>query len=339
MIKIIFKNPIVKLLLFLTLVVAVLTIYLFVKNLSSGIKKQSLIKPQVESQTVNPINLKYSFIGTLPQLASNDAVYQNQATQLTQNLADQISQKLDFKVSVKIYDDVLGKLYSYSQNNQSLLIYPNPILIAYSNSNPASKEKLNKTQLIEKANAVLNNFKDYFNQNLTLSPAYIQLMMTDFQGAFIKTDDPNEATHAQISFNYLLNQKPIVDTTYQNYPIKIILNLDGSINKFDMLLPPQNLTKLGQVELTNPSQALEAINSGQGTISYLNNPNQAYTNLYDGDIEQASLNSLEIVYLYDPSQHSLQPFYRFSGTAKDKNNEIIDVAVIITALPQDLFKK
>jgi len=193
-------------------------------------------------------------------------------------------------------------------------------------------------QYLDKAKQFLES-KNLLSDVWSLDNGNIQPVTTDPQGIAIPIQNINAAKYVKVNFNYLLSELSIIDKLHRDYPVQLLLNLDGSVRKLTALLPPSGIKSVGTANTTTPQQALEAINNGQGTFSRLNNPEVAYTEIKQGDMSNATFNTVELVYVYDYDTGSIQPFYRFQGYGYTKDGTKIEVGVIITALPQDLYQK
>jgi len=314
---------------------ALLTSY----NLSREIQPQSLPKPTFDA---NPsISLKFLYNGQLPQLEGNHSVYKssdpNQS--ISESSIASYGLSLGFEQTFKYLPGAESDSYVFNKPSEGLIVSTNPNTIEYGNYNESQNSiKLKQDEYIPK---VLNFLKisQLLSDNWSLDKGYVQLMITDGQGITIPTQNPTEAKYVEVKFNYLIDNKPMIDKQYRGYPIKILMNLDGSIKKATILLPPSNIQEVGRSASTTPQQALQAINAGQGTFTSLNNPEVAYTEIRQGDMESATFNSVELVYVYDYDTGSIQPFYRFQGYGYTTNGDKIEVGVIITALPQDVYQK
>jgi hypothetical protein len=335
-IKIILKNPLFIFLFIFAFILIGVGIFLNFSDSQKSIKPQTLPKATFAPQAID-LKLRYSYVGQLPIFENQFLIYQLLPENNLENQIEKVASQFGFSQSPQILKGVDFTSYVFNKDDESLTINSKPFSIEYNNYLQSSSDKLNRQVLENAAQIFIQNI--VLGDNFSYGAPYIQLMTTDFQGILMPTNSPENAQFAQISYNYLIDEIPVIDKGRQDYPIQILLNLDGSIKKATITLPPQNLEKIGQAKLTDPQEALNAINAGQGIISHLNNPQQAYTRVEPGDISRANLNSLEVIYLYDYDNLTLQPYYRFSGSGRTNDGDLIEIAVLITALPQEVYKK
>jgi len=333
-----FKNPIIIILLILALFSFFGSLMLIMIKNSRQVKPQSLPFPTFSSDV--DIKFKYSFSGQMPQLASKQTIYQtsNTSSSLSEQIISQYGIEFGFDSQSKFVQGVDNSVYLFKGENTSLSISTNPASLRYGNYIQTPNNRISLDKYLSKARDFLEN-KQLVSKVWSLDNGYVQPVSIDPQGIAIPISDFNKAKYIELKFNYLLDKLSLIDKLHRDYPVQILLNLDGTVRKATILLPPSNIESLGSADTTLPQQALEAINNGQGTFSRLNNPEVAYTEIKQGDMSNATFNTVELVYVYDYDTGSIQPFYRFQGYGYTKDGDKIEVGVIITALPQELYQK
>jgi hypothetical protein len=318
-----------------TISIVSLNIILWFSELNQPLPAQSLPQPTLKP-TVQQQRLTYTFTGNLPKLATTKPVFTTspQPNSLEQTAAN-IAAQLNFSGSPQINDTPYGTSYLYVYNDQSVSIKESPFLISYDNNAQQLQNTLDEQTLITNANQ--------FIQPLISSSINIQLIsQTPMQkrvNNIHQAPSFEQADYLALSYAFKLNNTPIISKNHQTYPIDILMNLDGTVRKTTITMIPDQLEEIGTATLSTPAEALEAINNGQGIISTLNDPTVPYTVLEPGEIRTATLSSVEVVYLYDHDINQLQPYYRFAGTAESSLKRTIEIEVLITALPQEVFQQ
>jgi hypothetical protein len=339
--KLILQKPIVKLLLLLfifCLILFFMVLGQYLKEKDREIKQESLPKSNLPP-TVDRLQLRYEYIGALPNLLTKASVYHIKEEQiLTKERAQEIGLRLGFKAVMRSVNDILGTTYIFNEGDRSLVIYPDPILLEYYDFSKVSDNRLKEEKLKERAQNFIKPIFSNYGKTLELGNSYIEYKKNDFQGVAINAPTIEEAEFAEISYSLNLNGLPVISKDRQNVPIKILLNLDGSVRKATATLFSEQLKDIGIAELTLPSQAFSAINNGMGTISTLNDPKEGYTDIKASEISESKLRSLELIYIYDEDAKLVSPFYRFSGTAKASEDKLLEIEILITALPETVFK-
>ena len=331
-----YKNPLVIILLILIIFIGLTTLFLFIKQSKQEIPQQSLPKPSLPP-SAQQVRLQYAYAGTLPTFKDPVIIYNtNSQLALTPEKAQTMAGQFGFSQSPQVLKDISGDVYLFSTNGEELFIYPKPLRLEYRHTSNANTQKATQKELMDAGSVFLN-------QHLQIDPyslgkAYLEYLKAAGNG-MVAAQTLEEADYVQISYNLSLNNYPVVSKDRKDAPIILLLNADSSITKATITLLPQDLQSIGNAILASPDQALTAINAGQGTISLLNNPDEVYTEVDPRTVSFATLTSLELVYVYDFDSLTLQPYYRFFGNAKTTLGETLDVEILITALPQEVYKK
>ncbi|NMB56689.1 hypothetical protein GYA19_01975 [Candidatus Beckwithbacteria bacterium] len=334
------KSKLLIILIIVTILIIALNIGMAIFKNQKSIEEGSLpatnIKPNIEN-----LNLKYQYKGELSEVSKTATVYNIAKQQvLTPNLAQEIAQSLGFTEPAEGLDDISGTVYLFKKNdgNTTLTIYPNPLKIKYSDYSQTQGEPVEQKTIISLAQDFLTK-NNFIEKPFALSKPYFEYKAVDFQGILIDPETSQDIKYAKISYNLDLEETPIVDQNSQTYPIEITSRLDGTILKAEITFIPNEIIKIGTADLAPAKDALDAINNGTGSIVKLNNPKIAYTQIDNQDITTATLYSLELIYVYDYDNQILAPFYRFSGVGNNKNGDVLEIEVLINALPQEYFKK
>ena len=330
-------NKTIKIIFFaLILVVFILGITVYV--LKQKPKVSNIPQPSIKP-TIDQIKLQYQFQGQLPTLADHVNVYKLQNVQLFDGEKSKtVAKQVGFSSEITVLKDVNGDFYAFTDSAKQLYIFPNPPEIRYRNFNESTQTQLTQLELIAKAESFVSQFNSLTSPFVITKP-YLQYKTSEVEGTYYNTQNSNQAKYAQVDFDLTIDTIPIIPKSHQSNAISLLLNLDGSVRKASISLIkglPQNM---GQTELTPVQIALQAINAGGGLISKFDNPTQAYTQIDATTVSSATLRSLELIYLYDFDTNTLQPYYRFSGTANTTSIELIEIEVLITALPQEVFQQ
>jgi len=341
-IKKVITKPIFIILASLAIILFILSIILQILAANKTIKPQTLPRPSLKTDIIQPISLQYRYSGQLPQLTTKFSVYSvpQNTDQFQAPMIAEIGRNFNFTQSPALDQGIEFSTAIFTKPNVDLIISFPPLTIEYGNYQPAQRPKnlIDSEQFVNLAKSFLTA-KNILSNAVTLDNGYVQLLQTDQQGIGLPVSDPNLADYVSVNFNYLLESKPLVDKRRRDYPVKLVFNLDSSIRKATVIYPPTQIDTIGTADITTPDQALQAINNGLGTFSKLNDPSIAYTELNQNDMNTATFNSVELVYVYDYESSSIQPFYRFQGYGYTQDGAKIEVGVIITALPQDLYQE
>lgn len=334
------KTILIIILSFLVVGVIGLNVYLTWQKQANQIPPRSIAPVQFALPS-QQAKLKYQYYGELPQLNNTVELFKlNNNFVLNQDRAVIYAQAFGFNANPETWSNSGRTSYFFQNGSQSLLIIDNPLKIEFTDFSEriiSPAQTLSLEQLTPLATSFIQK-PNLFNQSLSLDVTNAQ-PVKELGGSAIPVNSINLAKYVLIDFNLQLNSVPILSKVNQIAPIQTLVNLDGSVRKATITLIPDQLESIGTAELTKPEEALAALNTGQGLISKLHNPNEAYTVLQPGEISAATLSSLELVYIYDHDIQQLQPYYRFSGNAQTTRGEMIEVEVLITALPQEVFKK
>lgn len=339
--KRIITKPIFVILAIIAILLFVISIIIQVTASKRTIQPQTLPKPSLKPNIIQPISLQFSYAGQMPEFNTKMAVYSSSiaSDQFQEPLLADIGKSFGFTQSPIMDQGIEFNTAIFNKTNEDLVISYPPLTIDYGKYQTTQKPKSlnNSDQFLKFAQSFINS-KNILSKTVALDSGYVQLSKTDEQGISLPVIDPNQADFIIVNFNYLLDNKPLIDKRNRDYPIKLVFNLDGSIRKATIIYPPTQINTLGNADITTPAQALQAINNGQGTFSKLNDPTVAYTELKQNDMNTATFNSVEIIYVYDFDNGAIQPFYRFQGYGYTQNGDKIEVGVIITALPQSLYQ-
>ena len=320
------------------LLLGAVNLYLAWQKRIQPIKPNSLTQPSIPP-LVSQYKLTYQYVGELPQLAKNVPVYQIADSFFTAEKAVQLASDFGFKQTPEILDDNGNKIYFFSQDNLSLTISTNPTRVEYGNYQEPSGTILPQQEVTSLVNSFIQKANIFGKSQIGYKLSYTRpLQVTPSSEKMIETDY-EKANYLELTYNLLLNTYPVIPKDLQTDAIAILANKDGSIRKATITIVSQQVSIIGNATLAEPEAALQAMNAGGGIIATFNNPKQTYTQIDARTISSAQLRSLELVYLYDYDLKTLQPYYRFSGSAVTSNKDQINLSVLITALPQDLYKK
>ncbi|NMC35882.1 hypothetical protein GYA49_02440 [Candidatus Beckwithbacteria bacterium] len=332
------KKKYIFILIIALVIIVIVGIILAWQKQTNQIAVNTLPKPSVKPTTTQ-LNLTYQYVGELPTFNKQITIYSTGKDEaFSSQEIQEYGQKFGFTNSSKQLQDISGIVYSFKQNDLSLSIFSNPPSLSYRNFTSPGSNKLSQKDLVAKAQEFLDTAQ-IIGKQVMLSTPYLQPIAGSQTGEGLLKTTMDQASYVEINYNLVLDKLPIIPKDRQSYPITLLLNLDGSIRKASLTIFTKELSSLGKVTPAEPAAALQAINAGGGLLSKFSNPNQAYTEIDSNMISTATLRSLELVYLYDYDTNTLQPYYRFSGTANTTSAELIEIEVLITALPQEVFQQ
>ncbi|MGI5827683.1 MAG: hypothetical protein ACOX6V_01525 [Patescibacteria group bacterium] len=307
-------------------------------------KKRQAIPPQTLPQTSLPpteqqFSLKYSYLGELPTLQRSAPVYTFEGEQmLNQERALELAAPWGYSGEPQSFPDTSGTVFVFTDTNTSLTIYSSPAHLEYIDfTEKPLAAMLSEEELLNTASLFLSQRLSH-SRLFALSKPYITYKTSDGFNMF-DTSSLEQADYVELRYTYTLESLPVISKETQDHPIVLLLNVDGSVRKASITLFTENLTPLGTTQLTKPQEALNAVNSGLGTISTLHDPEVAYTQVQPQSITQAAFHSLELIYIYDADNRQILPYYRFSGIATTIDERRLEIEVLLTALPQEVFQK
>jgi hypothetical protein len=243
-------------------------------------------------------------------------------TAMSENQIKTIASLFQFTTSPIIGDDsyLKTKVYLYSKEKQTLIIYPDIQKISYSNhANDISKPiDPNKQVNIEKI------IKEYLSTRvfapLSINP---EIFKPDVIKTMYKGDEQEGAQNQKANINTIR----FVTTTPNNYPIVGMSynlgSLFGEINADDQITKIEldsvtDIGRTGQVKLYSQEEAAKA--------APYNAVIQTIDGIYEGDISQTALKKITItgvrlVYLKEQTgqQKYLQPVIDMNGIATLSN--------------------
>ncbi len=321
----------------LIIVVGFLNLYVVYRQNRQSIPSQSLPQPSLPP-VATQVKLQYTFSGDLSQVLQTAPVYTVTNTPtVTGQWGDEIAREFGFTSSGEILEDIRGKVYFYKQSPQSLTIFPQPFRIEFTDATKITPTRLSQDQLIAVAESFLQNIP-FLNTTFELTLSSFQPIQSIGSQEGYTTTSLSESEYIDIRYDVTLNEIPVLAKDRQNSPIQFLMTPDGTIRKATITLIPDQVNKVGDAQLTQPQVALEALNTTAGTVAKISNPQQAYTRITPNSISSATLATAEVILLYDYDTATLQPHYRFTGTAVTTTRETLDIEVLITALPQEVFK-
>jgi len=342
-------NNKLRLIVFLSIIIVILlVVYVIIdhKNRQTTIQKNSVDK--IDLNKSEEVVLNYNYVGEFPNLEKTALAYEiikreidvDEIKNLINNFGFQEKDIFQGKYSYYASDMDKSVNYDAKSNFFQYLSYEEPIKTILEENELISRSK----EFLEKNNLIDEKFK--------LSDPEIKYVSSDGYN-LIMVDHLVEAKYLQIRYNLLLNESPVISSERKNEPIEVLVNLDGTIKKASaMILFGSEFKKLGQAQLTQIHDALDAINDGMGVISEVIDPNSSYSSLTEEDFiksipglgqidigKNVLFNNIEIIYVWDNNTNSIQPFYRFSGMLNHAYSEDISIKVLIQALPEYLYKQ
>ncbi len=146
-----------------------------------------------------------------------------------------------------------------------------------------------------------------------------------------ETSPPQTATVVSLSFSYTIQDIPVFYKSQSEYPFFMFVDSENQILKF--IFSPQLITfdlQPTPKKVLSIDQALSNIKSGQGAIiSATQGMNQPLSLKV---ITSAILDDVKLEYREDVETQLIYPFFRFTGTAKNNQNDDLNVEIITPAV-------
>lgn len=120
----------------------------------------------------------------------------------------------------------------------------------------------------------------------------------------VRTNDPFKADLIQINFSSLINNTPIINSSFLNGEINVIINKEKNIYSINYSYIPIIVENEGTYPLISPSYASTLIKQGRGE---LNLPTVS------SESPKIVVNKYSFGYKLDPSYQYFQPIYIFEG--------------------------
>jgi hypothetical protein len=321
-----------------TTILFILNLVIFLRDKTSEIKPQTL--PETSFPSIHqPNNVRFSYAGDIPKLQTSASVYEvTDKIIATREIAEEYAEKFNLSNLNQTIEGISGNLYIFTGEITRLYVYSEPLKLVYDDFNESTANRVSEEEFIDKAVLFLNRYLE-LTSPLSLGNPYLTFLTTTETGeSYIRANSLHEAKNIQVDYNFILDGLPLIDKNLQSSPALILFNPDGTIKKATITIFPNQLVKVGTASLTNPREALGAINAGEGVISKFYNPDVGYSEIESRKIINSTFHSLELVYVYDYDSDQVHPFYRFIGIA-EVGGETLEVEALITALSQEVFIK
>lgn len=326
----------------LTLLVVLLNVFLVKEPEIENLPEITLPENQKTAD-----NVQFKFVGEIPSIEKEVKIYNNLSEgTISEEKIIEIGKSFGFNVEPQLTETTLGDIYKFKNDSALLTINKNSTEINYLRISDESEE------FVIKGSDNLEQIAKDFLKELKIFDQQFSFKSTGDVKSFLKNEDKgtlinsglNEANRFALELDILVDNKKLISKLTQDVPMTITIDQSGKVVGFTSdLLFLDKFNVEGKIELAPVEQAIKAINEGQGQISVIRNKNELgyedYVFVELGDIKTSELTELELIYIYDQSIHQLQPYYKFSGSAVKKNGFPLLIEVLITAVPQDIFRK
>ena len=324
----------------LVLILGIVTVIAHYIELSQSVTPEELPKPSIPALVEKDKNLTFVFGGTFPEFPNRIGVYKLDASVPELTVAQADWYRDQFKMSVAAdYSDRAYTTYYYNEDSRSLSVSQNPLRLEYTDTAEHDVAKIDlsgKKTLSEWTNRFVDYDAILGSEYRLIDPTLTLKKRVDVYN-LIEVDSLTDADILTLSSYITYEGIPVLNQDRQTYPVEILTELDGHVIKATFSVFPPNPSFEGEVEVITPEKAVDALNGGSGSISVLNDPNLVYSDVSTRDIDSATIDTIEMVYIYDDDNLIFQPFYRLVGNALKTNGRPIEIEVLLSAVPEDFY--
>lgn len=191
--------------------------------------------------------------------------------------------------------------------------------------------RLAEQDLISNAEAKLKEILPTTNTPIAVETEYIRYFANSIES--YEEVSPVDAGYASIPFSYSFGGYPyrFDKIPYSNFEVGI--NMDGGvkyISFFPQFFDSQVVSEKTLIPIEEATTNISEQKASITTFQYVNENDIRELNL--NSLQQVNLTEIEVQYRLDLSLNMLYPFFAFSGTAVDQNNNQLRVQIITPAV-------
>ncbi len=205
-----------------------------------------------------------------------------------------------------------GKTYFWTNNDFSLIVYSKSNEIVYTANIDLSRKnkQLSNDAIIKTAKNFLIEKRLFKEEELFFS--FITYMDVEFDEIYITSKE--KANAYKVSFSPIKTDYKLVTLNPQNSPINVWVATDGTIIKVE-------IKYLGDIKLSDESYILKNLQDIKNEIKNFVIVSLDDGNIYPGDLskndlQDTTVNSLELAYLVDFPNNLIQPIFLLNGKTK-----------------------
>lgn len=256
---------------------------------------------------------------------------------LNDTTATQIAKNLDFTSSPIVAEDVNnGTTYIWNNQGSSITIIPNAKTVRYYSSNKdinVADKKLSDESMIKTAEDFLVDKIGLTKDNFKFSNFLYFNKFAGLEG--YKTVSKNNAAVIQMNFYPSSSDYPVYTINDKNtvYMVQILKN--GDVYYAEIELPGTLSKEQQNHKLLNFQEIKDSIMNS--IIISMNDKNVNLLDLGSDAITAVSIESIDLVYLYDkPDSSFLQPIFLFRGKAGLKGEkEEVNISLYLPAISKN----
>lgn len=261
-----------------------------------------------------------AFTGSLPSFPTKLAVGQAKATQASeQYVVSQLVSTYQLKKLDVPPNTWVGDAYSLNKDQQTGNYY------LAKNQVTTQTAFVNQPQAVAAAAALLQ--KTFPDISLKSFESQSQFFTANVEP---KTVDPSQAQIVLIPFAYLLNNLPVFYQNQSAFPFEIYITADNQVQK---LIFNPNFIQVSPIQDQAIISVPQAItNMKSGNVSVISSIRDVISPGDFSQISSANMTSVQLEYRVDATNQLIYPFYHFSGTGKNLQNEDLKLELITPAI-------
>ncbi len=313
----------------LTIFITILVVLLISSVILRLMTPQTITVPEPTSETLTQnivggtttfSNISYS--GSSPSFSTKAPIMKQIQDTNAQLLEQQITTKLNLKKTTlanNYWQNDQGQSLTYDRFNKSYFLVVAPIT-------DTGDFKLSQTDLIGQAQAYLLDLL-----SLELSP------LTDQITYYLEPEEHPEvttyenATAVKIPFAQTVEGIPVMFEGRAEVPFFVTLDMSGNVSTVSFTPNIVTFETLGEKNLIGIDQAIENINTkNQGTI--ISAGVETTIDITLDEIVRGDLTTVSLEYRVDETTGYILPYYRFSGTLYNSDNNKYMVELITPAV-------
>jgi hypothetical protein len=218
---------------------------------------------------------------------------------------------------------------SYLRDELMLSRYTPPEVMLEQIANPPPTG-INTQQAISRATLFVNSiFEEQQYVPQLSSIAYLEGMMEPHPSS------EQNAHYAEISFAQQIDSLPIILEQELVAPIRVMVSNNYLIQKAVFRTKELNLQQISDAQLLTVEEAIDRLNqeSVGSIVGFAKDDPTPYSL---AQISSGTLEEVVLEYRYDPELDLVYPFYRFSGTLTNSQNQSLQADVIAPAIKVQL---
>lgn len=296
-------------------------------------KLSKIPKPSLPENIIRPLIIASVSLNIHPNLPSSASLLSASPSSLLKDIAQQIALKLKLSQTKITPPDLTWK------NNLTTLIAntADQSLSYFLNSTPQTANSVSIPDSTKSA-AIAENFLKslgLWQSNLSLNSGATIFLKTDGL-SLAPVRYPQNASLIQISYQYQIDNLPIIISTQEN-PISLQVINNAQVSSFVAYPLSITATKAGTYPSVTPDKISSLVQNQVARLidlqpqDYINPPAST-------EISSFSINSVQTAYYFSPTQNLLYPAYLIKGEGKFVNSTKANLTFLLSAIDPRYYK-